>query len=375
MSYVSSVDEFETLVDNANGVEYAKIPSILKKEIQEHVTEATANADAVTKDTVERAANETYEAMDDVAKKENFCVPSPATWKEFKEKEVSHIHETLNDLSYLVGKNAKEVKESIMDAVMEKTGSVVKAFRDATQVLNIKKEQIDVETKDMHKMLLNINHNVQALDAMLLDSKNDDIYKLLQSIKADSQEAISSFSQIYSHNQNLNRSFRPARAKEILISAKDTMQSYGEVLSTYVDMSRSYVENKAHEMVASVVGKVSEAAKKTSSFMSSLKNKLARGIEKGKEAFATVKNLRLAITPYDKRDADKADSLDGITNGLLTPISKNIVEEIAKSGFDSKMAQKAIEAATEQFKTSLTELAGKDKYQKMFKENAVAVAR
>ena len=375
MSYVSNPDDFDTLVDHANGADYENIPVKLKKEIKDHVDEATAMADNVTKQTVEMAASDTFKAMDGVADAERFYAPSPTTWKDFKRREVSHIHETLNDLSYLINKNVNEVKENITDAIVEKTGSVVKSFRDATEVLTAQKEVIKEETMDMHDTLKNINQNVRALDALLLKSDNEEIRKLVTSIKADSQDAIDSFSHIYTHQAN--RALQPERCKEVLLEAKDTMKSYAEVLNTYVDMSKAFVKNKADNMVKSVVTKVSDAAKKTRTFMSSLKNKLSRGIEKGKKAFDTVNNFRMAIviTSYDKRDAEQQNTLDGVANMLMTPVSKHFVEKMAKSGLDNANAQKAIDFAVDSFKNTLTEIASKDKYQKMFKENSAAVAR
>lgn len=367
MSYVSSLDDFRVALDSANGATYENIPAMLKKELQEHITAATESLDEVSKEAINQAAKETLDAIDKVSSAENMYVPSPKLWESFKENELTHIHETLTTLENRENKNDFE---SGVDCAI----GIIKSFHDATEKLGQGKDNIQDESKDMKKMLVNLNNNILALNAVLMKTDNSELLAALNDIKKNSQESINMFSQIYSANQQNNRSFRTVRAKEILLSAKDTMKSYGDAVQVYLDYGKTCLQNKKEEVLHNITSKVSDIAKKTTSFMSSLKQKLTRTMEKGKEAYETVKNLRISITPYDKRDMSR-DTLDGISHGMLAPMTANIVEEIAKSGFDNNMATKAIDKVAESFKATLTEVASKDKYQKMFKENGVAMAR
>ena len=360
-------------MDKATGDVYYDLPQALKQEIQDHIDEATAQAPSETKSSIQLAANDTYESMDNFMDSEKHFTPIPDTWKAFKENEVQHIHEALNAVSYLVGKNAQNVKETLeskMDALVDATSNTIKSFHKATAKLTLQNKQIKEENLALRDSLENIQKNIELMEVLTKEQNNPAITALMEDIKENHKNAMQSFGQVYYQAQQQTPAMRPVRIDEYLTAAKDGIHQYKDTLSSYVGMAKHAAKSKKLSLLGAITRKTKQMTEKIMHFMDKTRDSIHNGMTKGQEAYQTVSNLKLAVV--DGRNNDMKFLLD--SKGLQKS-SDLLIKGMAKDGLSKKDAMKAIDQLAEAYKKELLKASAKPKYQKMFKTNEQSLSR
>lgn len=374
---VEDYDAFNERLQKANGEEYEKIPEELKQETQAHVEEATAQATPVIRNTVQKAADTLYEKVDETREKEQYFTPSPKTWQEFKRSEMTHIHQALNSLGELVGKSATNAKENLtnrLDEVMDRTTKVVHSLRHATSFLHREQKRIETESLEMNEDIQRIQKNLKELQNMMAYAQDPEIQKKGEGILKETVEMMKNFGEMYSLSQDRSKKYRPFRVAEHMEAARDAIHKTRIEMDTYLTTAKTAVATKSESVLKNMIGKIQKAAKKGRSFMTSLKESVSRGIQKGKDAYSTISKMHLALV-LEKEEPSKIEDVEITKPESLQRMTDDMVEKMAKSG----MTQEQIEAFSKNFvkevQKKLDAATKKPQTQEMTKENAKSQAR
>lgn len=374
---VEDYDAFNERLQKANGEEYEKIPEELKQETQAHVEEATAQATPVIRNTVQKAADTLYEKVDETREKEQYFTPSPKTWQEFKRSEMAHIHQALNSLGELVGKSATNAKENLtnrLDEVMDRTTKVVHSLRHATSFLHREQKRIETESLEMNEDIQRIQKNLKELQNMMAYAQDPEIQKKGEGILKETVEMMKNFGEMYALSQDRSKKYRPFRVAEHMEAARDAIHKTRIEMDTYLTTAKTAVATKSESVLKNMIGKLQKAAKKGRSFMTSLKESVSRGIQKGKDAYSTISKMHLALV-LEKEEPSKIEDIEITKPESLQRMTDDMVEKMAKSG----MTQEQIEAFSKNFvkevQKKLDAATKKPQTQEMTKENAKSQAR
>lgn len=374
---VEDYDAFNERLQKANGEEYEKIPEELKQETQAHVEEATAQATPVIRNTVQKAADTLYEKVDETREKEQYFTPSPKTWQEFKRSEMAHIHQALNSLGELVGKSATNAKENLtnrLDEVMDRTTKVVHSLRHATSFLHREQKRIETESLEMNEDIQRIQKNLKELQNMMAYAQDPEIQKKGEGILKETVEMMKNFGEMYALSQDRSKKYRPFRVAEHMEAARDAIHKTRIEMDTYLTTAKTAVATKSESVLKNMIGKLQKAAKKGRSFMTSLKESVSRGIQKGKDAYSTISKMHLALV-LEKEEPSKIEDVEITKPESLQRMTDDMVEKMAKSG----MTQEQIEAFSKNFvkevQKKLDAATKKPQTQEMTKENAKSQAR
>lgn len=374
---VEDYDAFNERLQKANGEEYEKIPEELKQETQAHVEEATAQATPVIRNTVQKAADTLYEKVDETREKEQYFTPSPKTWQEFKRSEMAHIHQALNSLGELVGKSATNAKENLtnrLDEVMDRTTKVVHSLRHATSFLHREQKRIETESLEMNEDIQRIQKNLKELQNMMAYAQDPEIQKKGEGILKETVEMMKNFGEMYALSQDRSKKYRPFRVAEHMEAARDAIHKTRIEMDTYLTTAKTAVATKSESVLKNMIGKIQKAAKKGRSFMTSLKESVSRGIQKGKDAYSTISKMHLALV-LEKEEPSKIEDVEITKPESLQRMTDDMVEKMAKSG----MTQEQIEAFSKNFvkevQKKLDAATKKPQTQEMTKENAKSQAR
>ena len=374
---VEDYDAFNERLQKANGEEYEKIPEELKQETQAHVEEATAQATPAIRNTVQKAADTLYEKVDETREKEQYYTPSPKTWQEFKRSEMTHIHQALNSLGELVGKSATNAKENLtnrLDEVMDRTTKVVHSLRHATSFLHREQKRIETESLEMNEDIQRIQKNLKELQNMMAYAQDPEIQKKGEGILKETVEMMKNFGEMYALSQDRSKKYRPFRVAEHMEAARDAIHKTRIEMDTYLTTAKTAVATKSESVLKNMIGKIQEAAKKGRSFMTSLKESVSRGIQKGKDAYSTISKMHLALV-LEKEEPSKIEDVEITKPESLQRMTDDMVEKMAKFG----MTQEQIEAFSKNFvkevQKKLDAATKKPQTQEMTKENAKSQAR
>lgn len=374
---VEDYDAFNERLQKANGEEYEKIPEELKQETQAHVEEATAQATPAIRNTVQKAADTLYEKVDETREKEQYYTPSPKTWQEFKRSEMTHIHQALNSLGELVGKSATNAKENLtnrLDEVMDRTTKVVHSLRHATSFLHREQKRIETESLEMNEDIQRIQKNLKELQNMMAYAQDPEIQKKGEDILKETVEMMKNFGEMYALSQDRSKKYRPFRVAEHMEAARDAIHKTRIEMDTYLTTAKTAVATKSESVLKNMIGKIQKAAKKGRSFMTSLKESVSRGIQKGKDAYSTISKMHLALV-LEKEEPSKIEDVEITKPESLQRMTDDMVEKMAKSG----MTQEQIEAFSKNFvkevQKKLDAATKKPQTQEMTKENAKSQAR
>lgn len=374
---VEDYDAFNERLQKANGEEYEKIPEELKQETQAHVEEATAQATPAIRNTVQKAADTLYEKVDETREKEQYYTPSPKTWQELKRSEMTHIHQALNSLGELVGKSATNAKENLtnrLDEVMDRTTKVVHSLRHATSFLHREQKRIETESLEMNEDIQRIQKNLKELQNMMAYAQDPEIQKKGEGILRETVEMMKNFGEMYALSQDRSKKYRPFRVAEHMEAARDAIHKTRIEMDTYLTTAKTAVATKSESVLKNMIGKIQKAAKKGRSFMTSLKESVSRGIQKGKDAYSTISKMHLALV-LEKEEPSKIEDVEITKPESLQRMTDDMVEKMAKSG----MTQEQIEAFSKNFvkevQKKLDAATKKPQTQEMTKENAKSQAR
>lgn len=374
---VEDYDAFNERLQKANGEEYEKIPEELKQETQAHVEEATAQATPAIRNTVQKAADTLYEKVDETREKEQYYTPSPKTWQEFKRSEMTHIHQALNSLGELVGKSATNAKENLtnrLDEVMDRTTKVVHSLRHATSFLHREQKRIETESLEMNEDIQRIQKNLKELQNMMAYAQDPEIQKKGEGILKETVEMMKNFGEMYALSQDRSKKYRPFRVAEHMEAARDAIHKTRIEMDTYLTTAKTAVATKSESVLKNMIGKIQKAAKKGRSFMTSLKESVSRGIQKGKDAYSTISKMHLALV-LEKEEPSKIEDVEITKPESLQRMTDDMVEKMAKFG----MTQEQIEAFSKNFvkevQKKLDAATKKPQTQEMTKENAKSQAR
>lgn len=374
---VEDYDAFNERLQKANGEEYEKIPEELKQETQAHVEEATAQATPAIRNTVQKAADTLYEKVDETREKEQYYTPSPKTWQEFKRSEMTHIHQALNSLGGLVGKSATNAKENLtnrLDEVMDRTTKVVHSLRHATSFLHREQKRIETESLEMNEDIQRIQKNLKELQNMMAYAQDPEIQKKGEGILKETVEMMKNFGEMYALSQDRSKKYRPFRVAEHMEAARDAIHKTRIEMDIYLTTAKTAVATKSESVLKNMIGKIQKAAKKGRSFMTSLKESVSRGIQKGKDAYSTISKMHLALV-LEKEEPSKIEDVEITKPESLQRMTDDMVEKMAKSG----MTQEQIEAFSKNFvkevQKKLDAATKKPQTQEMTKENAKSQAR
>ena len=374
---VEDYDAFNERLQKANGEEYEKIPEELKQETQAHVEEATAQATPVIRNTVQKAADTLYEKVDETREREQYYTPSPKTWQDFKRSEMTHIHQALNSLGELVGKSATNAKENLtnrLDEVMDRTTKVVHSLRHATSFLHREQKRIETESLEMNEDIQRIQKNLKELQNMMAYAQDPEIQKKGEGILKETVEMMKNFGEMYALSQDRSKKYRPFRVAEHMEAARDAIHKTRIEMDTYLTTAKTAVATKSESVLKNMIGKIQKAAKKGRLFMTSLKESVSRGIQKGKDAYSTISKMHLALV-LEKEEPSKIEDVEITKPESLQRMTDDMVEKMAKSG----MTQEQIEAFSKNFvkevQKKLDAATKKPQTQEMTKENAKSQAR
>lgn len=364
-------DKSEEKYDGMTRQDYDKEPDKIKAAIQNDVDALTEGLDDYMKQTVQDAANETMEAIDDVRDAENYFVAEPQTWTEFGHKQLKQIHEALLELKDLSKHSVQQAREGVENRMtdveqeaIKKLSSIVAVFATAKESLRLEQDRIERENLAMRKALDQMATNMNYLEKLAKAQQDKELMEKVEASREYLQSMAKEFGRIYDISaKKENPKYIPSHAKMCIDKAKQALIATSFAISTYTSMAKSAVKDGAAKVKAEtrsflhgIMDKVKAATHQASTYMKEVGKTFSKAVVKGRDFVMDIPNYRYnMIGMIYHKNKDQSNSA-ALTEKLLPALAKQFVKEAAENG----MTKKAIRESGKEFAAQIAKAFDKE---------------
>lgn len=346
---MSNAISTEEVIEGADKTTYEKTKEDFKKDLRDKAAASTEQADETVKAMASDAAEETCQKVDAFTKAEETHGPHPETLQELTTTFKKDLDDAVESLGAYVGKkatNAKENLEKHRDAIMERATNLVAAFQAIGDKLDEDREKlptlVDEQTIALRRQLEEEHKLIRELKELTAPLNDEEIDKTLEMIVQNSKDVLKSFGDIYLLS-NQEQAKIPKAAKNAVRYSMSAIKRLNRAIKARIRGLKSMLKAQKDvsvKAVRTVASKVRDNVKDLSKYLKEVYKKekaivLAAGkggMEKGKNLALTMKNLRVGIAVFDKRQHEV------IAGSLAKEAVKAMVKEgLSKDQIEKKM--------------------------------------